>query len=347
MLSPESHDFGSRQTGTSSAAFGFTLSNTGGSQLASVGIGIVGTDASQFAISATTCGSTLGPGASCTINVVHAPTAAGTHSAMLQVTSSDPGGADTATLSGIATPPPGSVTITLDALPNGARDFHYSGGLGAFVLDDDGDATHARTATFADLAAGQYSVTQASVRGWSLTDLSCTTGDATDLVTRTVLITLTGGENVTCTFTTARRHPDSLIALTAAGRYKGQDIYSRRPVPSQTQTRRDVRAGQTYTYFIHVQNDSPKSDSFRLKGARSGASSMTVTFRVHGADVTRAILAGTFNTRSLAPGRQLTVEIRVAVARRATGSAAMTVLLRASSRSTSGSVDVVRAITKR
>ena len=100
VLSPESHDFGSRQTGTSSAAFGFTLSNTGGSQLASVGIGIVGTDASQFAISATTCGSTLGPGASCTINVVHAPSAAGTHSAMLQVTSSDPGGADTATLSG-------------------------------------------------------------------------------------------------------------------------------------------------------------------------------------------------------------------------------------------------------
>ena len=108
-LSPAGNDFGSRHTGTSSAAFGFTLSNTGGSQLASIDISIVGTDPGQFSVSGTTCGTTLAAGHSCTIDVTHAPTDVGTHSATLQVTSDDPGGADTASLAGGGTAPPATL----------------------------------------------------------------------------------------------------------------------------------------------------------------------------------------------------------------------------------------------
>lgn len=98
----------------------------------------------------------------------------------------------------------GSLTIIKDALPNDAQEFTFGvTGLpgGTFKLVDDGNPTHSNQKVFSNLAPGQYSVTEQSTPGWSLTGLTCN-GKAVQGSTATV--NLTAGQNVTCTFTNTK-----------------------------------------------------------------------------------------------------------------------------------------------
>jgi hypothetical protein len=79
-------DFGSQPGGTTTAGQVATLSNTGTVPLTIASIGFTGTNATDFAASADTCGSTLAPNASCSIIVTFTPAAAGSRSGMLVVT---------------------------------------------------------------------------------------------------------------------------------------------------------------------------------------------------------------------------------------------------------------------
>lgn len=104
---------------------------------------------------------------------------------------------------GAATPP--SITIVVDAIPNNAQDFGFTGCQGAgcadFSLDDDpDDAGLPSTMVSSGLAPGTYTVSQALTPSWTLVDISCDTGEETDLDTRTATIVLEAGEDVTCTF---------------------------------------------------------------------------------------------------------------------------------------------------
>jgi rhamnogalacturonan endolyase len=88
-----------------------TLTNTGTAPIKFTGTTITGTNPSDFTVSNTTCGSTLGIGASCNITVTFASTAAGSFSAALNVNSNAIVSPASATLSGMAdTPVPFSVT---------------------------------------------------------------------------------------------------------------------------------------------------------------------------------------------------------------------------------------------
>lgn len=105
-------------------------------------------------------------------------------------------------------PTTGTITILKNALPDDAQDFAFttSGtGLSAFSLDDDADAALSNQRTFTGLSAGSYTVTEASITGWTLTSLTCSAGGAVDLGTRTATITLAAGANVTCTFVNTRQ----------------------------------------------------------------------------------------------------------------------------------------------
>ena len=104
--------------------------------------------------------------------------------------------------------PTGSLTIIKDANPNDAQDFSFTttgSGLSSFILDDDSDPTRSNQQTFSGLSAGNYSVTEAVTPGFDLTGLSCTAGGAWDIGNRTATATITGSENVTCTFTNTKR----------------------------------------------------------------------------------------------------------------------------------------------
>ncbi len=98
-----------------------------------------------------------------------------------------------------------SITIVQDTVPDLAQDFSFTGCLGAgcatFALDDDANPALPRSVTGEGLAAGTYTITQASVgAGWPLDSLSCDGPATVDLANRRVTITLSTLQSVTCTF---------------------------------------------------------------------------------------------------------------------------------------------------
>lgn len=98
-----------------------------------------------------------------------------------------------------------AITIVEDASPDSPQDFSFTGclgtGCGTFVLDDDPGSVTPRRLSGTGLAPGTYTLTQAAAANWSLSALSCDTGETVDLSGRRATVTLTAGERVTCTFT--------------------------------------------------------------------------------------------------------------------------------------------------
>lgn len=104
-------------------------------------------------------------------------------------------------------PEVGSITVVKDSRPDSPVDFDFSGDLGDFSLDDDGNAKLPGSRTWEDLDAGNYEVVEAGVSGWKLTKIACVDpddGTDVDVGDATVTIDLDAGENVVCTFTNAR-----------------------------------------------------------------------------------------------------------------------------------------------
>ncbi|MGH1491981.1 MAG: Ig-like domain-containing protein [Acidimicrobiales bacterium] len=141
----------------------------------------------------------------------------------------------------------GSITIVQDTVPDWATDFSFTGGLGAFSLDDDaaapsngGDNTLSNTFEATLLEPGVYTVTQSAVSPFVVTSLDCTGGStSTDTGTRTATITLAAGDAVTCTFTT---EPSSDVSV----------ILSDSPDP--------IVAGQTLDYLFGFSTSFPMSN---------------------------------------------------------------------------------------
>ncbi len=110
----------------------------------------------------------------------------------------------------------GKITIIKDAINNDAQDFSFTttGGLGSFVLDDDGNNStnnggRSNTKVFMAVGTGTYTVTEASASNWQLTKLVCTSNQeegavTLEMATRTATIDLAAGEEVVCTFTNTK-----------------------------------------------------------------------------------------------------------------------------------------------
>lgn len=125
----------------------------------------------------------------------------------------------------------GTIIVVKDSQPDGAQDFAFSGSGpagfdfgGGFSLDDDLDGTLPNSETFSDLLPGSYSVMEALVSGWDLTDLECveaTPGSTVNLATRTASIVLDPGETVTCTFTNTQQNPELTLvkSIVSGGTY--------------------------------------------------------------------------------------------------------------------------------
>jgi uncharacterized repeat protein (TIGR01451 family) len=98
-LSPGSLVFSSRLVGTSSSPLPVSLTNSGNATLNIASIAITGTNAGDFS-QTNTCGSTLGAGLTCAINVVFKPTDGGQRTAGVAITSDARGSVPVVTLSG-------------------------------------------------------------------------------------------------------------------------------------------------------------------------------------------------------------------------------------------------------
>lgn len=116
-----------------------------------------------------------------------------------------------------------AIRVVLDARPDSAQDVAFTGcgplGCGAFLLDDDTDGTLPSRAGSAGLAPGTYTITAAAVPAWLVTSLSCDTGEVVDLVARRATVTLTAGEQTTCTF-----GHEAIPALSVTTVVEGQSI---------------------------------------------------------------------------------------------------------------------------
>ncbi len=93
-----------------------------------------------------------------------------------------------------------SLRITKQAVGgNGAFGFSGSGGIGTFSL-----VTASGTANrlFNNLAAGNYTLSEADAPGWTLAGIACSGATATvDLAARAVVVALGAGQAAECTFT--------------------------------------------------------------------------------------------------------------------------------------------------
>ncbi len=99
-LSPTSLTFASTTVGVTTAAQVVTLKNTGTAALTLTSETITGTSASSFLKSATTCGTSLAVGASCTVSVEFKPAAAGALTAALSIADNATGSPQSVSLSG-------------------------------------------------------------------------------------------------------------------------------------------------------------------------------------------------------------------------------------------------------
>lgn len=118
-IAPTSLAFGNVVTGTTSAAQTLTLSNTGGAALTGITLTLNPTTA-RYARTGGTCTAALAAGASCTINVVFAPTAIGSQPATLAVTGSVAVTGSPVALTGTGVAPQPIVAITPTSLAFGS-----------------------------------------------------------------------------------------------------------------------------------------------------------------------------------------------------------------------------------
>jgi hypothetical protein len=98
-LSPSSLSFGNQVWNTATASQAISLTNGGTALLSIGGITITGSNPADFA-QTNTCGASLSPGASCTINVSFTPQGLGARSGNVAVTDNAPGGPQTVSLTG-------------------------------------------------------------------------------------------------------------------------------------------------------------------------------------------------------------------------------------------------------
>ena len=102
-LTPSSYAFTIQTTNTTSGAQEFSLVNPGDASLDIAGIGVSGANAASFAVTSGSgsCGSTLAPGANCTIYVTFSPAATGSYAATLTVNDDATPAAQTVSLTGL------------------------------------------------------------------------------------------------------------------------------------------------------------------------------------------------------------------------------------------------------
>ena len=90
----------------------------------------------------------------------------------------------------------GTITIIKDAIPDDEQDFSFTGSLGTFSLDDDGENNELPNQITLNVVAGTYSVTEDPIpEGWNLASAICDDGSPVNA------IEVNADEDVTCTFT--------------------------------------------------------------------------------------------------------------------------------------------------
>ncbi|MFB9312788.1 choice-of-anchor D domain-containing protein [Nocardioides plantarum] len=195
--------------GQQSEARTFTLTNDGDVTTGTPTIALTGDDAAQFTIDDNACTAALPAGASCSIDVLFAPTAAGEATASLTA-SATPGATTTSDLTGLGQTEP---ALSID---DTAYDYGYTGAASqhTFTITNDGD-TPTGVPTVDLTGDTAFTITTNTCTTALAGDATCTvevtyTGTGTDQQTAQLSVTATPGGTVTADLT------GSPLALTIA-----------------------------------------------------------------------------------------------------------------------------------
>ena len=101
------------------------------------------------------------------------------------------------------------------------------------------------------------------------------------------------------------------------------------------------------TFGISIQNDGTSADSFTVKATGTATSKYTVKYFQGTTDITAAVVAGTYSTRSLAPAATYLITAKVTVKSSATVGSKVTRLVTITSVGDTAQKDAVKFIGKR
>ncbi len=162
VVSPTILTFATQQVGTGSAASTLTVTNGGGAPMSNVGFQLSGPAAANFLLGTTTCGASLASAASCTVQVIFAPTASGGAAAVLTVSSSTLGVK--------------ALDVPLNGTGLAAAGLNVSPSQLGFAPQAVGQASAPQTVTITDSGGVAGSGLKLSVTGpFSLTQNTCAT----------------------------------------------------------------------------------------------------------------------------------------------------------------------------
>jgi alpha-tubulin suppressor-like RCC1 family protein len=136
--------------------------------------------------------------------------------------------------------------------------------------------------------------------------------------------------------------PDLLISKHKSAGYVGNHIYNTSGV-KQTKTVKMAAGGKKHL-FVHLQNDSHKTDSFFLSGSGSGGG-FSISYATNGHSIKTRVTSGTYWV-TLPAGAQRTIVITIASKKTAHAGTARTLKLIARSAGDSAKVDVVKGVLK-
>ena len=71
--------------------------------------------------------------------------------------------------------------------------------------------------------------------------------------------------------------------------------------------------GAYYTFDISIQNDGSRAERFKVRATGTASGTWTVTYSQGAANITAAIVAGTFQTPALAPGATTLIHARITI----------------------------------
>ena len=140
-LSTATLSFAPQAVGSTSAAQTETLSNIGSSALNIASITIVGNNAAEFNQSASTCGTTLAAGATCTVNITFKPSQLGPRSASIAITDDTGGSPQSVSLDGVGITPGPNATLSAISLNFGSQGVNTTSPAQSITLSNYGNAT--------------------------------------------------------------------------------------------------------------------------------------------------------------------------------------------------------------
>jgi hypothetical protein len=270
-FNPTSLTFATQNTGSTSAAQGIGIQNTGNAAVTLSSFVLTGANPGDYAISANTCPGSLPAGNGCQVNITFSPTAAGARSAALTVTDNASGSPQSVPLSGTGQVPTFTLTFTPTSLTFPAQNTGTTSAPQGVSIQNTGNSP---------VTMNGFSLTGASASSYTIAANNCPTGGSTLGVGNACQVNITFSPAATGTLTAALTVADNAtgnpqtVSLSGTGQTPTM-ILSFSP-PSLTFPTVNTGSNNAMGFSVTDTGNSPVTfTSFAVSGANAGDFTIT------------------------------------------------------------------------